>query len=436
MQKITRNHLGDYLKAQVELFDDQNIYNMPIAKTLDDLYNLSLSCIASLNKKKTFIIRKRYGILDDGISQSVQDIAKALNTGTENIRSYITRIEHELVRYIIYEANLDYISLDTKISNLKISTYTIESLQKGNIFTIGDITRKTKEEILKINNIGKKSLDEVEKLIIFYGYNFRVDEIDESKDIKNISIDTNIKYLKLSTRTYNALLRNKIYTLADILINSRESLLAYPGLSFKTVEEIEKVVNSLGYKLSSLYGQNFGVDEIDEFKDIKNISIDTNIKYLKLSTRTYNALLRNKIYTLADILINSRESLLAYPGLSFKTVEEIEKVVNTLGYQLSTLENSNKIPYELNINIMRLGFSIRTYNCLNKVGIETLRDVINRSIKAYLQIPDFSFECIEEIIDMVHSLGFHLLDEEYINMKQDDNSLEPSNNYHQKIKKI
>lgn len=351
MQKITRNDLGDYLKAQVELFDDQNICNMQIAKTLDDLYNLSLSCITSLNKKKTFIIRKRYGILDDGISQSVQDIAKALNTGTENIRSYITRIEHELVRYIIYEANLDYISLDTKISNLKISTYTIESLQKGNIFTIRDITRKTKEEILKINNIGKKSLDEVEKLINFYGYNFED-------------------------------------------------------------------------------------DETDKLEDIKDISIDTNIKYLKFSTRTYNALLRNKISTLADILINSRESLLAYPGLSFKTVEEIEKVVNSLGYQLSTLENSNKIPYELNINIMRLGFSIRTYNCLNKVGIETLRDVINRSIKAYLQIPDFSFECIEEIIDMVHSLGFHLLDEEYINMKQDDNSLEPSNNYSQKIKKI
>jgi DNA-directed RNA polymerase subunit alpha len=51
--------------------------------------------------------------------------------------------------------------LDTPVEELELSVRSSNCLRNANIRTIGDLTRKTEEEITKTRNFGKKSLQEI-----------------------------------------------------------------------------------------------------------------------------------------------------------------------------------------------------------------------------------------------------------------------------------
>ena len=51
--------------------------------------------------------------------------------------------------------------LDTAIEDLDFSVRTYNCLKRANINTIGDLVAKTEEDMMKVRNLGKKSLEEV-----------------------------------------------------------------------------------------------------------------------------------------------------------------------------------------------------------------------------------------------------------------------------------
>jgi len=53
--------------------------------------------------------------------------------------------------------------LDTPVEELELSVRSFNCLKSANIRTIGDLTRKTEEEIAKTRNFGKKSLQEIKE---------------------------------------------------------------------------------------------------------------------------------------------------------------------------------------------------------------------------------------------------------------------------------
>lgn len=58
------------------------------------------------------------------------------------------------------------------LEEFDISVRSRHTLEKGNIRTLGDIARRTEEEILQIENFGRKSLQEVEDLLASHGLHF------------------------------------------------------------------------------------------------------------------------------------------------------------------------------------------------------------------------------------------------------------------------
>ena len=52
--------------------------------------------------------------------------------------------------------------LDTPVEELELSVRSSNCLRNANIRTIGDLTRKTEDEITKTRNFGKKSLQEIQ----------------------------------------------------------------------------------------------------------------------------------------------------------------------------------------------------------------------------------------------------------------------------------
>lgn len=66
--------------------------------------------------------------------------------------------------------------LSMAIEELDLSVRSYNCLKRGNIHTVEDLTKKTKEDMMKIRNLGTKSLDEIEIKITNLGFAFKSEE--------------------------------------------------------------------------------------------------------------------------------------------------------------------------------------------------------------------------------------------------------------------
>ena len=55
------------------------------------------------------------------------------------------------------------------IEDMDLSVRSYNCLKRANIHTVEDLTKKTEEEMLKVRNLGRKSLDEVIQKLESYG---------------------------------------------------------------------------------------------------------------------------------------------------------------------------------------------------------------------------------------------------------------------------
>ena len=66
--------------------------------------------------------------------------------------------------------------LEMPIEELELSVRSYNCLKRAAIATVEDLTNKTQDEMMKVRNLGKKSLDEVTNKLIALGLNFKSDD--------------------------------------------------------------------------------------------------------------------------------------------------------------------------------------------------------------------------------------------------------------------
>ncbi len=66
--------------------------------------------------------------------------------------------------------------LEMSIEDMDLSVRSYNCLKRANINTVEDLTRKTEEDMLKVKNLGRKSLDEVINKLTSYGLNLKPTE--------------------------------------------------------------------------------------------------------------------------------------------------------------------------------------------------------------------------------------------------------------------
>ena len=66
--------------------------------------------------------------------------------------------------------------LEKPIEEMELSVRSYNCLKRANIHTIEDLTKKTEEDMLKVRNLGKKSLDEVIYKLSSYGLSLKEQE--------------------------------------------------------------------------------------------------------------------------------------------------------------------------------------------------------------------------------------------------------------------
>ena len=90
--------------------------------------------------------------------------------------------------------------LDLKIEDLDLSVRSYNCLRRANIHTVGELTQKTQEEMMKVRNLGNKSLKEVIQKLHAIGLSFKNstyifddedDDVDEEEIVDDHEDDEN-----------------------------------------------------------------------------------------------------------------------------------------------------------------------------------------------------------------------------------------------------
>ena len=71
------------------------------------------------------------------------------------------------------EENQKEKALEMTIEELELSVRSFNCLKRANINTVEELTHKSEEEMMKVRNLGKKSLDEVKKKLEELGLGLR-----------------------------------------------------------------------------------------------------------------------------------------------------------------------------------------------------------------------------------------------------------------------
>jgi DNA-directed RNA polymerase subunit alpha len=71
------------------------------------------------------------------------------------------------------ESNNTNDKLDMKIEDLVLSVRSYNCLKRAGIETIGELTAKTEEDMIKVRNLGRKSLKEIKEKLEALGLGFK-----------------------------------------------------------------------------------------------------------------------------------------------------------------------------------------------------------------------------------------------------------------------
>ena len=172
------------------------------------------------------------------------------------------------------------------------------------------------------------------------------------KDIEEKLLINIHKEISLSVRTGNILKNQGIIFIEQLLDYSEKQLLSFPGAGKETIKEIKNILNGLGLQINS----NFHFNKINKpensNKNPKNFIEDQNIDFdllsinileeWPLSVRTYNALKKEKISFLGDIMFFGIENLMKIKNFGKRSYKELNNLFKINGIELDRIYFDHK----------------------------------------------------------------------------------------------
>lgn len=169
---------------------------------LNDYFNINKETISILDKKETYILRKKYGVLDDGKVQTLDKIAKEFNVTNERIRQRLTDIIIKLSEEFNKPNDIlnDYVESNS-ISNLLdlkliyIFDYNIvkKLYQEFNDeMTLRELVHKSRLRVKNVKELDQNEFEQIEIKLCKLNLSFkdcisicknRISMIDIAKDL-------------------------------------------------------------------------------------------------------------------------------------------------------------------------------------------------------------------------------------------------------------
>ena len=382
-QKIIR------LKQQ-KVINMQNFYNINVPYEYIDLY------------------QGVFGYLDDGF---IFD---------ENARKLLDKIINRLPekymellksRYGIERKTLNEIAIEKKVCTQYISSENGTGVRKMRVEAFRQNLSKSK------NIAGEEFIREYFKYVDVFSHNDNnhlpeeiVQKLSESYrkrvkklDPKEINKNTSIFLLDLSKEASDCLEKAGIVSVEDVI-----------NIDERKIEDLKQIdSNAIGEILSM-------VQKLKEILEENQKSENMRIEELNFSMRTYNALKRNGINTVQELIDTPAEKISTIPNIGGMCLNEINAVLRKKGLKFkdknnvpdknTQLEIQNKKADE--IKLEEVGLQFKYYRRLRLGGIETLHQLLDKTDEELLSINGLGKTALKEIKNELVKLGYLNKEEE------------------------
>ena len=157
-------------------------------------------------------------------------------------------------------------------------------------------------------------------------------------------------------------------------------------------------------------GQTIGVIAIDSiFTPVKKANY--KIENTRVGERTDFDSLTLEVWTdgtiKVDEALSSAASILVEHLSLFTSLTETDS-----GLSFTTIDDKSEKNSKLNIVIEDLDFSVRTYNCLKRAGINTIGDLVARSEDDMMKVRNLGKKSLDEVIAKLAEMELSLADTE------------------------
>lgn len=134
-------------------------------------------------------------IWTDGSISPQDALAEASKIAKEHFTIFINFDEDEIIREDDKDNEEERIRklLETPVEELELSVRSSNCLKNANIRTIGDLTKKTEEDLVKTRNFGKKSLQEIKDRLKEWNLSLGMDDYSAIKSFKKKDVDKDIE---------------------------------------------------------------------------------------------------------------------------------------------------------------------------------------------------------------------------------------------------
>ena len=148
------------------------------------------------------------------------------------------------------------------IEDLDLSVRSYNCLKRAGIETVGDLIGKTMDDMMKVRNLGRKSLEEVERKLAMLGLSFQSPPEDDFPIMGDIVegglsviepdyTDKTVEDLDLSARTNNLLKRAGLNTVGQILRLTKAELGEIRFMTSKCADEVIAKLAAMGLSLTN-----------------------------------------------------------------------------------------------------------------------------------------------------------------------------------------
>lgn len=175
MEIVVEKGMG-YLLAEKNKKSDKSVdtifidsFFSPITKVRYDVETASLSQFSNYDKLTLEIFTNKSILPDEALSKSANILIKYLKVFTKFSPEDI-ELEGELISREEKEKSEKEKILNKTIEELDFSVRSYNCLKKSNINILRDLVNYSPMEVIKIKNLGKKSLDEIKEKMAKYGF--------------------------------------------------------------------------------------------------------------------------------------------------------------------------------------------------------------------------------------------------------------------------
>lgn len=176
--RITADRGRGYVPADRNKHHDQPIGVIPVDSIYTPISRVNFNVENTRVGQVTNYDKLTLEVWTDGSVRPEEAVSLAAKVMTEHLMLFVSLTDEAQDAEIMVEKEEDKKEkvLEMPIEELDLSVRSYNCLKRAGINTVQELTQKTEEDMMKVRNLGRKSLEEVQKKLAELGLSLREDE--------------------------------------------------------------------------------------------------------------------------------------------------------------------------------------------------------------------------------------------------------------------